>query len=95
MSEVKGLTRLVLLSGEHNAKFERLFMVFKNEDGSPCIRVVIDYVPRASYRTSPKEGRYNTVMIQSVDEKRVITSLPKNRQRVTFMDNCIGYIRTP
>lgn len=90
----EGMTMMVRLTGGRDGRVANPFMIFKNQDRSYPIRGVADDVPGVSYRTGPKGWIDKQVMVQWLREKRHISALPNDSNRVIFMDNCPGHAIT-
>lgn len=90
-----GMTMVVRIRGGRHAAIEPAFMIFQNANRNYPINGIPDDIPGVAYRTGPKGWMDKQVLVEYLQERRVIWPDPLGRQRVLFMDNCGGHSETP
>ena len=91
VSGAEGMTVVLRVTGGVNSRIASPFFIFKSRAESYPIAGSPDNNPRVSYRTQRNGWMDGKRFVQWLKEGRAIPSLPNNRDRQLFLDNCSGH----
>lgn len=94
LSGGEGMTTVVRLSGDRDLRIETASMVYQNYDRNYLTKGVSDMIDSVFYRTRLKGWMSSTVTPLWFKKRPAFCSLPRNRQRVLFVDSCNGHVST-
>ena len=91
VSGAEGMTVVLRVTGGVNSRIASPFFIFKSRAESYPIAGSPDNNPRVSYRTQRNGWMDGKRFVQWLKESRAISSVPNNRHRQLFLDNCSGH----